>query len=83
MHTIHHRSIQSSAIETYKAVNNLTCGNLSEFFVRNSHNLRPKSELTVPSNTVFKGQNPISFFGSIIWNSLPEITTLVDYAKTT
>ena len=58
----------------YKTVNNLPGGNLSEFFVRNYHNynLRSKSELTVPSiNTVFKGQNSISYFGSIIWNSIP------------
>ena len=53
----------------YKAVNNLQGRNLSEFFVRNHHNcnLRSKSELAVPSiNTVFKGQNSISYFGSVI-----------------
>ena len=67
-------NIQSLAIEMYKTVNNLPGGNLSEFFVRNYHNynLRSKSELTVPSiNTVFKGQNSISYFGSVIWNSIP------------
>ena len=67
-------NIQSLTIEMYKTVNNLPGGNLSEFFVRNYHNynLRSKSELTVPSiNTVFKGQNSISYFGSIIWNSIP------------
>ena len=58
----------------YKVVNNLQGRNLSEFFVRNNHNynLRSRSELTVPSiNTVFKGQNSISYFGSVIWNSIP------------
>ena len=72
--TIHHQNIQSLAIEMYKAVNNLPGGNFSEFFVRNNHNfnLRSRSELTVPSiNTVFKGQNSISYFGSVIWNSIP------------
>ena len=72
--TIHHQNIQSLAIEIYKAMNNLPGGNLSEFFVRNNHNynLRSRSELTVPSiNTVFKGQNSISYFGSVIWNSIP------------
>ena len=61
-------------MEMYKAVDNWTGGNLSEFFVRNNHNynLRSRSELTVPSiNTVFKGQNSISYFGSVIWNSIP------------
>ena len=57
----------------YKAVNNLPGGNLSEFFVSNDHNynLRSRSGLTVPSiNTVFKGQNSVSYFGSVIWNSI-------------
>ena len=72
--TIDHQNIKSFAIEMYKAVNHLPGGGLSEFFERNNHNynLRSKSELTVPSiNTVFKGQNSISYFGSVIWNSIP------------
>ena len=58
----------------YTAVNHLPGGNLSEFFVRNNYNyfLRSKSELTVPSiNIVFKGQNYITYFGSLIWNLIP------------
>ena len=58
----------------YEIVNNLPVENLSEFFVRNNHsyNLCSRSELTIPSiNTVFKGQNSISYFGSVIWNSIP------------
>ena len=72
--TIHNQNIQSLAIEMYKAVNNLPKGNLSELFVRNNHNydLRCRSELIVPSvHTVFKGQNSISNFESVIWNSIP------------
>ena len=67
--TIHHQNIQSLAIEICKAMNNLPGGNLSEFFVRNNHNynLLSRSELTVSrTNTIFKGQNPISYFGSVI-----------------
>ena len=55
-------------------MNNLPGENLSDFFVRNNHNynFRSRSELTVPStNTVFKGQNSISYFESVIWNSIP------------
>ena len=58
----------------YETVNNLPGGKLSEFFVRNNHNynLRSRSELTVPSiNTAFKGQNSISYFRSVICNSVP------------
>ena len=43
-------------------------------FVRKNHNynLYSKSRLTVSSiNTVFKGQNSMSYFGSVIWNSIP------------
>ena len=72
--TIHHQNIQSLANQMYKTVNNVPGGNLSEFFVSSNHNynLRSRSELTVPSiNTVFKGQNSISYFGSVIWNSIP------------
>ena len=71
--TIDHHNIQSLAIGMYKAVNNLTGGNLSKLFARNNHNysLCSKSELTVPSiNTAFKGQNSISYFGSVVWNSI-------------
>ena len=72
--TIHHQNIQLLAIEMYKTVNNLPGGNLSEFFVKNNHNynLHSRSELTVPGIiTVFKGQNSVSYFGSVIWNSIP------------
>ena len=72
--TIHHQNIQFLAIEIYKAIHNLPGGNLSEFFVRNNHNynLRSESELLLPNvNTVFKGQNPVSYFGSVTWNSIP------------
>ena len=71
---IHHQNIQSLAIEMYKTVNNLPGGNLGELFVRNNHNynLHFRSELPVPGiSTVYKGQNSISYFGSVIWNSIP------------
>ena len=44
--------------------------------VRNNYNynLRSRSDLTVPSiNTLFKGQNSISYFGSVIWNLIPAV----------
>ena len=61
-------------LEIYKAINNLPGGNLGEFFVRNNHNynLRSEPELLLPNvNSVFKGQNSISYFGSVKWNSIP------------
>ena len=80
--TIDHQNIKSFAIEMYKAVNYLPGGGLSEFFERNNHNynLRSKSELTVPSiNTIFQGQNSISYFGSVIWNSIPGELREIDF----
>ena len=67
--TIHHQNIQLLAIEIYKAIHNLPGGNLSERFVRNNHNynLRSESELLLPNvSTVFKVQNSISYFGSVM-----------------
>ena len=67
--TIHHQNIQSLANEIYKAIHNLPGRKLSEFFVRNNHiyNLRSESELLLRNvNTAFKGQNSISYFGSVI-----------------
>ena len=71
---IHQKNIQSSAIEIYKAINNLSGGNLREFFIGNNHNcnLRSRSELSQSNvNTAFKGQSSISYFGSGLWNSIP------------
>ena len=72
--TIHHQNIQLLAIEIYKAIHNLPGGNLGEFFVTNNHNynLRSESELLLPNvSSVSKGQNSISYFGSVIWNPIP------------
>ena len=50
--------------------------------VRNNPNYNPrsKSELTVQSiNTVFKDQNSISYFESVIWNSIPADLREINY----
>ena len=72
--TIHHKNIQLLAIEINEAIHNLPGGNLGEFFVGDNHNynLRSESELLLPNlNSVFKGQNYISYFGSVIRNYIP------------
>ena len=71
--TIHHQNIQSLAIEIYKALHNLPGGNFREFFVRNNnnYNILSESELLQPNvNTGFNGQNSISYFELVIWNSI-------------
>ena len=72
--TIHHQNIKLLAIEIYKGIHNLPGRNLGKVFVRNNHNynLRLESELLLSNaNSAFKGQNSISYFGSVIWNSIP------------
>ena len=47
---------------------------MANFFVRNNHNynVRSGSELLQANvDTVFKGQNSISYFWSVIWNPIP------------
>ena len=44
------------------------------FFLRNNynHNLCSESELLLANvSTAVKGQNSVSYFGSVIWNSIP------------
>ena len=53
----------------YESVNNLQKKKTLEIFLRDNHiyNLSLKSELTVPSNnTIFKDQNFITYFESIL-----------------
>ena len=71
--TIRYQNIQSLAIEINKLINNFPGGNLSEFFVRNNnnYNLRFELELLLPNaNYCLQGQNSISCFGSVMWNSI-------------
>ena len=40
--------------------------------INGKYNLRSESDFRVPDiNTVFYGANSIKYFGSVIWNSLP------------
>ena len=68
--TIHHQNIQLLAIEINKAIHTCQEKILAKiFFVRNNHNynLRSESELLLPNvSTVFKVQNSISYFGSVM-----------------
>ena len=76
--TIHHQNIQLLAIEIYKAIHNLPGGNLSDFFVRNNNNYNFRSKKS-NVNSVFKGQNSISYFGSVVWNLSFELRKASSY----
>ena len=76
--TIHHQNIQLLAIEIYKAIHNLPGGNLSDFFVRNNNNYNFRSKKS-NVNSVFKGQNSVSYFGSVVWNLSFELRKASSY----
>ena len=71
--SIHHQNIHKLMIEIYKKLNDID-NTYSDIFVRTSHsvNLRSKPDLLIPSvKSVLKGKNSLRYFGSLMWNSLP------------
>ena len=73
--TIHHKNIQALAIMMYKVVNNVAPTIVSELFSYSNvnYNLRSGSPVSSTSaNTVWNGQETISYLGPKIWNMVPE-----------
>ena len=73
--TIHQKNIQALAIMMYKVVNSITPTIVSELFSYSNvnYNLRSGSQFHQPSaNTVWNGQETISYLGPKIWNMVPE-----------
>ena len=68
----------------YKIKDNLSKSCLTDLFSvvnGNYYNLRSQSDFWVPGiKTVFYGANSIRYFGSVIWNSLPnDLTNICDF----
>ena len=73
--TIHQKNIQTLAILMYKVVNSIAPTIVSELFSFSNvnYNLRSGSQFHQPSaNTVWNGQETISYLGPKIWNMVPE-----------
>ena len=73
--TIYQKNIQVLAIMMYKIVNNIAPTIVSELFSFSnvSYSLRSGSQFHQPSaNTVWNGQEAISYLGPKIWNMVPE-----------
>ena len=73
--TIQEKNIQALAIMMYKVVNNIAPTIVSELFSFSNVNysLRSGSQFHQPSaNTVWNGQETISYLGPKIWNMVPE-----------
>ena len=74
--TIHVRNMQMFMIEVYKSLNHQNPSFLWELLARREINcsLRIKDILTLPKAlTTSFGTNSMSFRGSIIWNSTPDV----------
>ena len=73
--TIHQKKIHALAIMMYKVVNNNAPTMVSELFSFSNvkYSLRSGSQFHQPSaNTVWNGQETISYLGPKIWNMVPE-----------
>ena len=73
--TMYQKNMQALAIMMYKVVNNIAPTMVSELFSFSNvnHSLRSDSQFHQPStNTVWNGQENISYLRSKIWNMVPE-----------
>ena len=81
--TIHQTNIQTLLLQMYKIKHNLSENCLKDLcsIVNGNYNIRSQSDFVVPSiNTVFYGANSINYFGSVIWNSLPnDLRNIYDF----
>ena len=73
--SIHHRNIQSLAIEMYKVKNEIAPMITANVFTRmpeNHYNFRHRSDFIVPfARTVYHGTESISYLGPKIWDIVP------------
>ena len=72
--TVHHFNIQSLAIKIFKVIINIAATIIDDLFTKYySYNLRSKSKIAVSSvHAVYNGQNPIQYYGPLIWNMTPD-----------
>ena len=73
--SIHHKNIQSLAIEMYKVKNEIAPMITANVFTRmpeNHYNFRHRSDFIVPfARTVYHGTESISYLGPKIWDIVP------------
>ena len=74
--TVHVQNLQKLMIEVHKSLNHENPSFLWDLFTRKeiNYNLRIKDILTLPKASIASfGTNSISFRGSILWNSTPDV----------
>ena len=71
--TIHHRNIQTLAIEIYKVINNISPEIMKEIFVLKSKCMHNTREIFVTHNvrTEHYSKETLSYLGPKIWNIFP------------
>ena len=73
--SIHHRNLQSLAIELFKFNKGWSVGIMNDLFSKREYHgpiLRKTIELEVPSvNTVYKGDDSLRHLGPLIWQIVP------------
>ena len=80
--TIHNRNIQTMSIEMFKSKHNFGPSLLNKIFPINENfnpNLIHSSEFKRPNvNTVHFGKDSLSYFGSVIWDLIPQNIREID-----
>ena len=71
--TIHHRNIQSLAIEIYKVINNISPEIMKDIFILKQNNRYNSNEIFVTKNirTEHYGKESVSYLGPKIWKIIP------------
>ena len=74
--SVHHRNIQSLAIEVYKFTRGISVKLMEDIFISRAYNgpiLRTNLDLEIPPvNTVYKGDDSLRHLGPLIWQIVPE-----------
>ena len=75
-YNIHHKNIQTLAIELYKVKNNLSNQIMQEVFEKHEsvdYNLRFQTDFVLPGvNTTYFSLHLLRYFSSKIWNVIPD-----------
>ena len=87
--SIHHKNMQELVIEIYKVAIGLCPEFMIEVFqfqIQNHSNLRKNFTFRISSfNTIFKGEESVSYLGPKIWSQVPEeikfLESLISFKK--
>ena len=73
-YNIHHKNIQTLAIELYKVKSNLSNQIMQEIFEKRQNlDLRFQPDFVFPGvNTTYFGLHSLRYFSSKIWNAIPD-----------